>query len=260
MAATFRCDLGFFEGPLDLLLFLVERAEVAINDIPILSICDQYLSALESAEHVDLEYAGEFLVLAMTLMRLKSLSLLPPSPSQEAEASELRAQLVEALMEYRTVKRAAEVLRDMAEREAGRAYRRDFTGEEALAKLPILALPPKMSDLLEAMSRIAGRRRATVVRVIAADDVPVEGRIDRLLTTVARRSWTPIQATWDDDPRAVTVAVTVLACLELTRVGQLRMLQAFPYGPAWVTRRLDAPDPLPGVRPGEAAFEPSDHN
>ena len=112
---TYKVKLDTFEGPLDLLLYLIQKEEVDIYDIPIAKITDQYLEYLELLKLLDLSIAGEFLVMAATLMHIKSKMLLPPEPVEGAELPEEdpRAELVRRLLEYKKFKEAASELSQM---------------------------------------------------------------------------------------------------------------------------------------------------
>ena len=112
---TYKVKLDTFEGPLDLLLYLIQKEEVDIYDIPIAKITDQYLEYLELLKLLDLSIAGEFLVMAATLMHIKSKMLLPPEPIEGAELPEEdpRAELVRRLLEYKKFKEAASELSQM---------------------------------------------------------------------------------------------------------------------------------------------------
>src|SRR3989338_5253833 len=112
---TYKVKLEVFEGPLDLLLYLIKKEEIDIYDIPIAKITDQYLEYLELMKLLDLTIAGEFLVMAATLMHIKSRMLLPPDQLEEAgeEEADPRTELVRRLLEYRKFKEAAQDLSQM---------------------------------------------------------------------------------------------------------------------------------------------------
>src|SRR6516225_7708520 len=113
----YQVDLDMFRGPLDLLLFLVKRHEVDICDIPIAKIADQFLEYLRVIELIDVERAGEFLVMAATLMEIKSRLLLPRSDELAEEEEDPRQELVRQLLEYKKIKDAAALLEEQAERQ-----------------------------------------------------------------------------------------------------------------------------------------------
>ena len=117
----YKIELDTFRGPLDLLLFLVKRNEVDIADIPIAKIAEQFLAYLNVLELVDVEWAGEFLVMAATLMEIKSRLLLPRAEEGAAADEDPRLELVKQLIEYKKYKEAAALLEEQAERQMTRA-------------------------------------------------------------------------------------------------------------------------------------------
>ncbi|MFM9996014.1 MAG: segregation and condensation protein A, partial [Phycisphaerales bacterium] len=124
MTVDYRVRLEAFQGPLDLLLFLIRRAEVDVTDIPISTIADQYLEHLAAIERIDIDLAGEFLVMAATLMEIKSRSLLPQEAAAEGDDEpDPRRELVKQLLEYRKFKDAAAALEECAEKQTTRMAR-----------------------------------------------------------------------------------------------------------------------------------------
>src|SRR5437762_1798394 len=119
----YQVELTTFRGPLDLLLFLVKRNEVDITDIPIARLAEQFLEYLNVLQVVDVEMAGEFLVMAATLMEIKSKMLLPRGEEGEKEADDPRLELVKQLIEYKKYKEAATLLEEQAERQMARLPR-----------------------------------------------------------------------------------------------------------------------------------------
>src|SRR5437660_12172100 len=119
----YQVDLDIFRGPLDLLLFLVKRHEVDICDIPIAKVAEQFLEYLNVIQQINVEWAGEFLVMAATLMEIKSRMLLPRVEELEAEEDDPRLELVKQLIEYKKYKEAAALLEEQAERQLARLPR-----------------------------------------------------------------------------------------------------------------------------------------
>ena len=148
--------LARFEGPLDLLLHLIKRDEIDIYDIPIAHITQQYLAYIELMRALDLEVAGEFLVMAATLMRIKAKMLLPlPAVGEEEEEGDPREELVQRLIEYRQFKEAAETLKS-SEGERRLLFERGMVpGEDEAGPLPLA--PATLFDLLDALNRVMSR-------------------------------------------------------------------------------------------------------
>src|SRR5438552_17443681 len=153
---TVTVKLARFEGPLDLLLHLIKRDEIDIYDIPIAHITQQYLAYLELMRALDLEVAGEFLVMAATLMRIKAKMLLPlPQPGEDEDEGDPREELVQRLIEYRQFKEAAGTLK---EREAERRMlfeRGMVPGENEAGPLPLASVT--LFHLLDALNRVMSR-------------------------------------------------------------------------------------------------------
>src|SRR3990167_9337508 len=153
---TYKVKLEVFEGPLDLLLYLIKKEEVDIYDIPISRITKEYLEYLELMQLLDLNIAGEFIVMAATLMHIKSKILLPKDPTQEEEAEEAdpRAELVRRLLEYKKFKEAAGELSHMASKQKGVFGR--ITAESPVAPDPEEAefFEASLFDLITAFTKV----------------------------------------------------------------------------------------------------------
>src|SRR5438128_3789693 len=119
----YQVNLDVFRGPLDLLLFLVKRHEVDICDIPIARVAEQFLQYLNVIKLIDVEWAGDFLVMAATLMEIKSKMLLPRSEEEQAEDDDPRLELVKQLIEYKKYKEAAALLEEQAQQQLARLPR-----------------------------------------------------------------------------------------------------------------------------------------
>ena len=152
---SYKIKLEIFEGPLDLLLYLIKKEEVDIYDIPIAKITDQYLEYLEMMKLLDLDIAGEFIVMAATLMQIKSKMLLPPdeTPQEELLEEDPRSELVKRLLEYKKFKEAADAL---AEKEtlASRMYSRKSEEKEPVEVEDSPFFEASIFDLLTAFSKI----------------------------------------------------------------------------------------------------------
>lgn len=234
-------ELEAFSGPLDLLLHLIQKNQVDIYDIPIARITDQYLAHLQLMEARDVEVAGEFIVMAATLMEIKSRMLLPPPPSQESEEEgpDPRAELVQMLEEYRRYKEAAEIFRSRSEVWT-RVFRRGgelppdvaaLVPEAELANLSVTALVDALHQvLLEAEAdhgATAVQREKVTVRMKIAElwrrlNAHPEGISFRGLFT---RPFT----------RADVIAM-FLAVLELLRLGRIRVVQRQVFGDLHIQR------------------------
>ena len=225
-----KVQLEIFEGPLDLLLHLIKKNEVSITDIPIATITEQYLAALELMESLDLDVAGEFLVMAATLIHIKSRMLLPAGDDAEPdedEGADPRAELVRRLMEYQRYKEAAaeleqrEVLtRDVFVRASGpteEAAPREFREVSVL-------------ELLEALKRVIDRLPKDVVHEVLLEKITVRERMTVLLDKLRHDSRMHFEALFAGVRSRLEIVVTFLAMLELVKVRAIRIFQDQPGG------------------------------
>ncbi len=195
---TYKVDLEMYNGPMDLLLYLIRREEVDVRDLPVARIADQYVAYLRQLQALDIELAGEFVVMAATLLELKSRALLPRPPAVEDEETEEagedpRETLIRQLIEYRRYKGAAGHL-DHREREMARRHPRRFD-DHLLEELEAAAqdVPPddlldgaEVWDLISAFSDVMRTLGYTKPREVIYDDTPVEAAADELLARLER--------------------------------------------------------------------------
>jgi len=162
--------LDAFHGPLDLLLYLVKKHEVDVLDIPIAVIADQFRDYLKALRELDVEFAGEFLVLAATLMEIKSRMMLPADAhAEEEDESDPRRELVRQLLEYRKIKDAAAALEERAEARGTRVARQE-PPEPASGVQRVRAV--ELWDLVSAFARLMRETQALETGTIAVDDTP----------------------------------------------------------------------------------------
>jgi len=240
--------LEIFEGPLDLLLHLIRKNEVDIYDIPIALITRQYLQYLDMMREMNINLAGEFLVMASTLTHIKSRMLLPSLRAQQddEENEDPRVDLVEQLKEHMRIKAAAKKLEerprlgvDVFHREVGR---REV--EEVLSRQdeePVLAVG--LFELLEAFHNLMKRRGQNITLALPSKAISLEARMTQLLEMFRRK---PDWAFEDCFPQELTRAdlvVTFLALLELCRLGMIKLYQQRPLeledpGQGWGRLRI----------------------
>lgn len=234
----YRITAGQFEGPLDLLLHLVRVNEVDILDIPIVRITEQYNAYLEMMLELDLELAGEYLVLAATLMHIKSRMLLPPDPaSEEDEAEDPRAELVRELLDYQRFKQAAENLQAMDSRRSlvftRAAVAPEFRDEELLAV--------DLFDLLRAFRGLLGRLGEEARHELRRDNVSVAEKIQWLAELLERRPSIDLLGLLADLPTRIERIATFLAILEMIRLHMLVAFQRVALGEIRIARVEGAP-------------------
>lgn len=228
--ADYRIKLPVFEGPLDLLLFLIRKSEIDIYDIPIESVTKQYLEVLRSMQQLDLEIAGEFFVMAATLMEIKSRMLLPKGQhaidpnAEDDDAMDPRWELVHQLLQYKKFKEASVQLDSLA------TFQRDMLPRQVLAAAAAEEERPlKGVDRIEVWNafNIVLRRLAEklVVGEIKDEQVTVADQMEWLLKKVETESHFVFSDLFPGSVTLRTLVATFLAVLELTRLKKLRIRQ-----------------------------------
>jgi segregation and condensation protein A len=234
-----------FEGPLDLLLHLIRLNEVDVTDIPITRIAEQYLEYLEVLRELDLDVAGEYLLMAATLAWIKSRMLLPPEPGdEEAEGLDPRAELVARLLEYQRFKEAAGSLGELPR--LGRDVFRPHVPPVEPRPDEERTVAVGLFELLTAMRRVLDQSRArSATHEVAVEEVTVIERMRAVMDALERAETLEFQELFQDAAGAVVsrsvVVATFLAILELTRLAALRIYQGVgasgaPEGPIRVRR------------------------
>lgn len=250
----FRVDLDVYNGPLDLLLFLIRREEVDIYDIPIARITGQYLGYVRLIESMDPNLAGEFLVMASTLMEIKSRTLLPRAPVEEGEEEPLdpRMELVRQLLEYKTYKDAARDLGAAAEMQALKYPRHPVLPPESAEEVDLEEVG--IWDLLEAFNKLleqTGRRSAT--HDVVHDDTPIALHAADIMDSLERSGGTqPFERVFEGRSKSEMIGL-FLALLELIRQRRVRAEQDSSFGRI-VLHMLDA-ETEPASAPEEEAAD-----
>jgi segregation and condensation protein A len=241
MTEPYRVDLEIYNGPLDLLLYLIRRNEVDIHDIPIAAITEQYLSYMEAIQVLEPGVAGDFLVMAATLMEIKSRMLLPKPPPEEEEAEDPRSELVRQLLEYKRYKDAAGWLGEQAEARAERFGRLEAETPQGAPRDPDADLKDvELWDLVEAFGRLMRETLAAVPGTIVDEDVPVQTLTERILERLRREGEVPFTSLFDGQPSRRYVVSVFLAILELVRLRRIRAVQNTRFGEILV--RLRGPE------------------
>ncbi len=229
--------LARFEGPLDLLLHLIKRDEIDIYDIPIAHITQQYLAYIELMRSLDLDIAGEFLVMAATLMRIKAKMLLPaPQLGEEEDEGDPREELVQRLIEYRQFKEAAGTLRDKEAERRLLFERGMIPGEDDAGPLPLA--PASLFDLLEALNRVMSRVAAEVVYEVQGEVYDVEEKMSFIASTVAERGEVSLTELLLRCHARLEMIVTFIALLELVKLGQVTVVQAENFSDITIVARM----------------------
>ncbi|HSB81218.1 MAG TPA: segregation/condensation protein A [Candidatus Methylomirabilis sp.] len=235
---TFQVKLDMFEGPLDLLLHLIREHQLDILDIPMARITDEYLRTLALMQELDLDVAGEFLVMAATLIHIKSKMLLPPEETtegEEVEEEDPRAELVTRLLEYKKFKEAAQTL-GLLEAEQLLLHRRGAPAADLEVEGP---LQVSMFELLRAFREILQRPDVPRSIEITPEELSVGQRIVVLLDRLAAESPLEFAQLFSDTHRRVEIIVTFLALLELLRRRLATARQAEALGPIMIYRAVE---------------------
>ncbi|MCD6162160.1 MAG: segregation/condensation protein A [candidate division Zixibacteria bacterium] len=222
-----------FEGPLDLLLYLIKQDEVDIYDIPIAEITKQYLTFLEAMKELNLEVAGEFILMAAMLIRLKTQMLLPEVGGDETEIDDPRNELIEALLEYKKYKQAAEELGERGKEWSKRFKRHDFP-EVVEPEVCYVLRKIDMTSLMIAFADVMERAKKETVHQVAADEVYIEDRIRHITEMLSDSDKLEFYKLFEDDPRRIVIVVTFAALLELVRLNQISLRQSSTFGKIWV--------------------------
>jgi segregation and condensation protein A len=242
--------LDVFEGPLDLLLHLIRKNEVNIYDIPIALITAQFLETIELMHELNLDVAGEFIVMAATLIHIKSKMLLPrPETAAGAEGEEVdpRDALVRRLLEHERFKAAAGLLHERQQLRSAQWLRPDarvaaIAGEELEPELEV-----DLFSLLTAFQAVVERAKHRPKVVLPPEQIPVEVRIDQLLARLSETQACGFEELFADVNDRAGLIVTFLALLEMIRLELVRVFQSGPFGPIRVYKRsrpLGAPHPI----------------
>ncbi len=244
-------QLEMFEGPLDLLLFLIKKDDLDIYNIPIAHITRQYLGYLDMIKELNLEMAGEFLVLASTLMAIKAKTLLPSQQTAEGEEGpDPRAELVAKLLEYQKFKQAAQFLEKRAEEFSGVFYRGAPHFDDSEKTLSIGSF-----ELLAALRE--GLDRAEVdMKEVLGEEFPIEEKMEKILRLLSRKP----ALTWDelfsDERKRRGIISCFLALLELTKLQKIFFRQEGNFGKIVIFKKEEANDASDnGAAHGERATQ-----
>ena len=242
--------LANFEGPLDLLLHLIRKHELSIYDIPIALVTAQYLDAIHLMKELDLDIAGEFLVMAATLIHIKSKMLLPrpeTAAGVEGEEEDPRDALVRRLLEHQKFKNAAELLHEREQVRSAQWQRPDervaaIAGDDYEPELEV-----DLFSLLTAFQSVVERMKHRPKVLMPPEQMPLEVRIDQLLTRLSETEACGFEDLFEDVHDKGGLIVTFLALLEMIRLKLVRVFQAGSFGPIRVYKRSrpsDAPHPI----------------
>jgi segregation and condensation protein A len=225
--------LDQFEGPLDLLLYLIRKENINVLDIPMARLTEQYLEYVEMMRTSQLELAAEYLLMAAMLIEIKSRMLLPRPVSAGAEEADPRAELVRRLLEYEQMKRAAWKLNELPQ--AGR----DFTLVQALIERTVTERLPeiRLEDLRMAWLGLLGRAAVSRHHTVTREQLSVRAHMSRILRRLQDRTFVEFAELFSPEQGVATLIVTFLAVLELARECVVEISQQEAYEPIYVKLR-----------------------
>ncbi|ARI77201.1 segregation/condensation protein A [Halobacillus mangrovi] len=248
MTKSYQVKVEGFEGPLDLLLHLINRYEIDIYDIPVSQITDQYMHYIHTMNELELDLASEYLVMAATLLAMKSQMLLPNPTIDDAEEAEMeedpREELMRKLIEYRKYKQAAEQLKEK-ELDANRIYTRPPMNKDELGDEPPEIKPGEASiyDMIQAMGRLLSRSKTTAPQdtKIKKDEIPIQMRMEEILNQVdLKKEGTSFYDLFEKKTRP-HIVVTFMALLELMKSNEITCVQQKHFDDLIVFKMEDAP-------------------
>jgi segregation and condensation protein A len=235
---VYQVRLNIFEGPLELLLYLVRKNEIEISDIPLATICQQYLEYVELMNTLNLDLAGEFLVLAATLAHIKSRMLLPPTEEEELE-EDLRYELAQHLMEYQRYKEAANTLIRQNILEKDEFIRSYISEDHAAPESEEFAIEVNLFELIDALKGILKRAEEKKgIFEVSKEKISVTEKVVEILERLKRQKSISFNSLFDQLTTREEIITTFLALLELLRQRMVRALQYEPFGPIQIVARV----------------------
>jgi len=238
---SYKLKLDLFEGPLDLLLYLIKKNDIDICDIPIATITDKYMEYIEMMKLLDLELVGEFLVMAASLMQIKSRMLLPPDPVEEVEEEDPRDELVKRLQEYKIFKEIAEQLKGK-ETERQKLYPRHID-EERMREInedsKEVYFEANLFDLINAFTSALHRIKDKPVYEVIKEEFTVDQKIHDILHALLQAPQVFLSDFFADVYSRDEIIITFMAVLELIRLKEIVILQKRLFAVNVIMRNRD---------------------
>ncbi len=239
---SYKLRLDCFEGPLDLLLYLIKKNDIDICDIPIATVTEQYLEYIEMMKLLDLEVVGDFLVMAATLMQIKSRMLLPPDPSTlEEEEEDPRDELVRRLQEYKVFKEIAEQLK-VKEFDRQQLFKRKADGEERkelVDDAKEVYFEANLFDLINAFTSALKKFKEEDVYEVQEEEYTVDQKIHDILHNLLKQPRVLLTDLFGSARHRLEVIVTFMAVLELIRLKEVRVMQKRLFSDIEVVRNSE---------------------
>ena len=223
--------LDAFEGPLDLLLYLIRRQNLDILDIPITEITAQYIEYIEMLEDIQFELAAEYLVMAAILAEIKSRMLLPRPTADEGEEIDPRAELVRRLQEYERFKQAAEDLDELPRADRDFAFTEAFVENRSTLRLPVQV---ELREILTALTDVMSRAELFTRHQIIQEPLSVRERMSRIMNALNDTPYLEFNGVFDPEEGRMGVVVSFLALMELVREQLVDLVQNKPFGQIYI--------------------------
>jgi segregation and condensation protein A len=236
---AYRVKLGVFEGPLDLLLYLIKKDEIDIYDIPLARITEQYLGYLEMMQELDISVAGDFLVMASTLIYIKSKMLLPPDPKLEGEVDlneDPRAELVERLLEYQKFKSAANMLYSRGVIESACFTRGQLETDNSNPEVSAT-----LYDLLRVFGEVLKRAESKAEMEIARDEMTMAEKLAQIHALLDQYDQINVRELFELAGSKRELILTFLAFLELVKEWKIHLIQRELFGEIFARKRAEPP-------------------
>lgn len=224
----YKIHLSQFEGPLDLLLFFIKRDELDIYDIPISKITREFMEYMQLLEQLDLEVAGDFILMAATLMQIKVKMLLPKEVDEKGEEIDPRADLVKALLEYKRYKEMSEEMSFMESNMRNYNYRGNFEedAKQATHDLGVLLKNITIYDLIKAFKKVMMEKPAEPVHQIKKFNVTIDEQMDYITSKLEGKSHINFIELMTDIIDKFKIVVTFIAMLELVKAGKIGLRES----------------------------------
>lgn len=235
---NYSVNLDIFQGPLDLLHYLISKDEINIYDIPIARVAEQYMHFIEMMKVLNLELAGEYILMAATLIRIKAKMLLPRDVEYEEELDP-REELVAALLEYRKFREAGEILKEKRSMEERLYVPSGVHGGFEYKEEVIYSDNATLFDLLTAFKETLDRINEEQLYEISPEELSVEDRIERILMMLTQSESATFAQLFADIPRKIVAITTLLAILELVKLKRIKIRQSLPFSELRVYRGLE---------------------
>ncbi|HQF43855.1 MAG TPA: segregation/condensation protein A [Ignavibacteriaceae bacterium] len=227
----YKIKLDQFEGPLDLLLFFIKRDELNIYDIPISRITSEFLEYVNLIKLMDLEVAGDFILMASTLMHIKVRMLLPREIDERGEEIDPRADLIKALLEYKKYKEVAEDLTFLESHQRKLNYRGYFSADEKIAPPEFDTLLKNISiyDLAKAFKKAIDGVKPQVVHEIKKINISIDDQIKFILDRVLEKGEIHFLSLIHGMKEKIRIVITFIALLELTKIGKVGIKESTEF-------------------------------